>query len=612
VASRKRSRGRQRAIIAVATLAAVFLLLTAVGLARGGGDGIPQDVRVEGVAVGGLPEEVALDRVGIRAREMLEDETVITVAGSDDYSRTVARRQLLPQARLKAAVEEAADQRGLVGRVLSGLGVGGTREVPLRFEYDPQRLDRLVDEIGGEAGRRARNATLRVTDAGVAFSRAEAGEEVPEEQIRQALDRFPPAVELVPVVAEPAVGDAAARAAQRRAQRLVATPPTVILGRTRAALTATDIRDALGFRPEPPALRVRLDPEVLRERLGPAFSAGEREAVDAQFEVVGAGVRVVPSRNGRAVDMERLSRTLVARAGRPATGARFTTAEPDRTTAEARALRITRQVSSFTTPYQCCQTRVTNIQRGAALLDGTIIPPGGSFSLNEALGERTTERGFVAAGQIVDGRLEDAIGGGVSQIATTVYNAAFFAGMDLVAHTPHEFYISRYPEGREATVSWGGPELIFRNDWDAGVLMKAFAGDTGITVTLYSAPLGRRVETETGPRTDPTTPKTIQTRNSSLPPGTRVVKQELGGGGFTVGYTRKVYAGDELKRDETYTWRYSPQNAYVEVGPPKAPTPRPGAGGGGRDTPDADGGGSTTPAEPAPDSPESPIPPSGG
>jgi hypothetical protein len=90
------------------------------------------------------------------------------------------------------------------------------------------------------------------------------------------------------------------------------------------------------------------------------------------------------------------------------------------------------------------------------------------------------------------------------------------------------------------------------------------------------------------------------------------VKQELGGGGFTVSYTRKVYAGNDVKRDETYTWRYSPQNAYIEVGPPKAPTPRPGAGDGGRETPDGDGGGSTTPAEPAPDSPESPIPPSGG
>ena len=71
------------------------------------------------------------------------------------------------------------------------------------------------------------------------------------------------------------------------------------------------------------------------------------------------------------------------------------------------------------------------------------------------------------APQINAGELEDAVGGGVSQMATTIFNAAFFAGLDLVSHTPHEFWITRYPPGREATVSWGGPELIVRNDWPA-------------------------------------------------------------------------------------------------------------------------------------------------
>ena len=105
------------------------------------------------------------------------------------------------------------------------------------------------------------------------------------------------------------------------------------------------------------------------------------------------------------------------------------------------------------------------------------------------------------APQIAAGRLEDAVGGGVSQVSTTMYNAAFFAGLDLVAHTPHQFYISRYPEGREATLSLGGPELVFVNDWDAAVLISAQAGSNGITIRFFSTKLGRRVETETGPRT---------------------------------------------------------------------------------------------------------------
>ena len=115
---------------------------------------------------------------------------------------------------------------------------------------------------------------------------------------------------------------------------------------------------------------------------------------------------------------------------------------------------------------------MTNIKRAATLLDGTIILPGKVFSLNGALGKRTEAKGFVSAPQIFNGRFEDAVGGGISQVATTLYNAAFFSGIKLVAHQAHQFYISRYPMGREATVSWGGPELIFRNDWPAAILMK--------------------------------------------------------------------------------------------------------------------------------------------
>ena len=107
-------------------------------------------------------------------------------------------------------------------------------------------------------------------------------------------------------------------------------------------------------------------------------------------------------------------------------------------------------------------------------------------------------KGFVSAPQIFNGRFEDAVGGGISQVATTLFNAAFFSGIKLVEHRAHQFYISRYPMGREATVSWGGPELIFRNDWPAAILMNLEATDSGITVRFFSTKLGRRVTTTTG------------------------------------------------------------------------------------------------------------------
>jgi vancomycin resistance protein YoaR len=269
------------------------------------------------------------------------------------------------------------------------------------------------------------------------------------------------------------------------------------------------------------------------------------------------------------LDLAAISRSLTSNLASTVHRARFLKSPPALTTQAAESLGIEELVSEFTTYYPCCQPRVTNIQRAAQLLDGTIIRPRTAFSLNEALGRRTVENGFVSAPQIFAGRLEDAVGGGISQIATTLYNAAFFAGVKLVAHQAHQFYISRYPMGREATVSWGGPELIFRNDWPAAILMKVTATSSSITVRFYSRKLGRRVETTTGEPYAYVAPKTITVRNSALAPGTTSTVQSAGASGFTVQYTRRVFEGPKLIRNERYTVRYDAQNAIVEVGPPK-------------------------------------------
>ena len=168
--------------------------------------------------------------------------------------------------------------------------------------------------------------------------------------------------------------------------------------------------------------------------------------------------------------------------------------------------------------------------------DGTILRPGETFSMNAVLGERTLAKGYVPAPQISGNSFSDSIGGGISQVATMLYNGAFFAGMELIEHHPHSLYIDRYPLGREATISWGGPELIFRNDWPAAVLIDLEASESAITIQFFSSRLGRRVVTET------------------LPPFGH------GGGGFTVEYTRRVYRGNSLVRNELYRVRYGIAN----------------------------------------------------
>ena len=150
-----------------------------------------------------------------------------------------------------------------------------------------------------------------------------------------------------------------------------------------------------------------------------------------------------------------------------------TVAEPDFTTEDAQALKIKEQVSTFTTYYPYAEYRNINIGRAAELVDGTMLKPGETFSLNDTVGERTGENGFTEGFIISDGIFKEDLGGGVSQMATTTFNAMFFAGLKDVEHKPHSFYIDRYPVGREATVAWGSVDLRFQNDTPYGVLIHA-------------------------------------------------------------------------------------------------------------------------------------------
>ncbi len=144
------------------------------------------------------------------------------------------------------------------------------------------------------------------------------------------------------------------------------------------------------------------------------------------------------------------------------------------------------KVGEFTTMHQPNEPRVTNIQRFADLVRGAIIEPGELFSLNDHVGERTEEKGFVEAGVIYRGIFQTDVGGGVSQFATTFFNAAFFAGLDFREYMSHSLYISRYPYGREATISWPYVDLVVENTTPYPILIWTSYTDTSITVTMYS------------------------------------------------------------------------------------------------------------------------------
>ena len=155
-------------------------------------------------------------------------------------------------------------------------------------------------------------------------------------------------------------------------------------------------------------------------------------------------------------------------------------------------------VAEFTTYHPCCQSRVINIHRIADAVDGAVVQPGETFSVNSHVGKRTEAKGYVAAGAIVGGEIVCCdhpanIGGGTSQFATTLYNAVFWGGYEDVYHKAHSLYFTRYPVGIEATLGYPGPDVVFRNDTNAPLYIDTSYTSRSVTVRLYGTNEGRVV-----------------------------------------------------------------------------------------------------------------------
>jgi vancomycin resistance protein YoaR len=233
---------------------------------------------------------------------------------------------------------------------------------------------------------------------------------------------------------------------------------------------------------------------------------------------------------------------------------------------------ITRVLSSYPTAYAGTADRVHNLQLAVSILDGTLVAPGATFSLNRRLGERTAERGFRSAPVIMNDKYEEAIGGGVSQVATTVFNAAWEAGLKIAQRVPHSLYISRYPVGRDATVNYPDLDLKFVNDTPRWLLVRGSSDASGIAVSIYGARTGRRVESSAGSLvvTGPTPVE--RTVDRSLPVGTTAV-DESGVPPQSVTVTRTVYNADgSVRARERWNTAYRGEPKLVRVGGrPKTP-----------------------------------------
>ncbi|HMM94097.1 VanW family protein [Phycicoccus sp.] len=306
----------------------------------------------------------------------------------------------------------------------------------------------------------------------------------------------------------------------------------------------------------------RADPAKLRALVhAVATKAGmEVPAKDAVVTFTGGDWRkphVTPSVAGRAVDDAAIDTAVwkaIAGTERTAT-VPLTPVEAEFSTAVAQRTLPKERISSFTTYYQAGQPRVHNIQTAARVINGTYVKPGEQFSLNGVLGDQTPEKGYVKAGVLVGNRLSESYGGGISQVSTTIFNASFFAGVQLDAWQAHSIYISRYPEGREATIAWPNLHNKWTNTTDGGILVQVTATDTSITVSYWGTKKYDVTATKSA-RYAVVQPKKVVDDSPDCMPQNPVP-------GFKVDIGRIFKQNGKVVRTASFTTTYQPEDAVT-------------------------------------------------
>jgi len=297
----------------------------------------------------------------------------------------------------------------------------------------------------------------------------------------------------------------------------------------------------------------------------------DRSPVDADWSVGKSGIRVIPDQQGYVLDVPRSAKAVLRAALVTAPelrNANLTVEQvtADRTTAEAKAMDIKGLVASYQTFYGGDPNRIHNVQLVSHLIDKHVIAPGETFSFNGATGARTQDKGFLEAPVIINGELKTGLGGGVCQVSTTTFNAAYEAGLPIVSRTNHALYISHYPQGRDATVNYPDTDLRFTNDTGHWLLLRTWVGSSSLTVALYGTPVHRRVVSETAPLVVTGPPPVRKIKDPSLFVGQTVV-EEPGSSSLKTSNTRTVYdESGKLLFDTTFYSSYRGEMKVIRVG----------------------------------------------
>ena len=547
----------QIAIISVGSLSLIWLAAWFVV-----GSGIPRGISVSGIDIGGKTRAEAMTYLDSQMSKKVKSKINLTAKTA---SISISPKKAGISVDLEATLEKAP-KRALNPIHLFSLLTSKTDLTPT-LKIDKEKFIKALRPLEIRTTKSARDATITFKALEPQVVSSLSGTEIDRKKAITVVQKYwlkKNVIELSMKTVKPKVTAKDATALLEFARQAVSEQLTLNVSAQPIVVTPTEIAGSLAFRTSTSG---KLAPiwvkENFTQQVGSRWNKFVREPINASFVMVDGSPRVQPSMDGSDVPDSKLNEAVIPALAK--VGAlRVASVVPELvkakvTTEMAGGLGIKDVIGTFTTNYPYAEYRLINIHRAAQWMDGSIVQPGEIFSYNKAVGERTEARGFVPGIMIDNGVFKKDLGGGVSQLATTLWNAAWFSGLELVQHKPHSFYISRYPAGRESTVAWPNVDVKFKNNSGYPVFVDTSFTKSSVTVSIYGTKFAD-VETVTGPRTNYVKHETYEEDSIEC-----IFQKGVDGFSITVDRILKKES-IEFKR-EKYRTRYIPEDRVICTNP---------------------------------------------
>ncbi|MFR9980178.1 VanW family protein [Corynebacterium striatum] len=514
---------------------------------------VPRATSVGGVDISSMERTAAVEKL---ERELGDVETKpVNVTSGEKSSQLVPAESGLTLNYQKAVDGIPDASYNPVTRLFSF--VKATQEIPVAVDIDDTALDGALERVKNELSFAPKDGMLELNNGQLKVTKPVLGQTVEPDDLKNSITENwldPAGVEVEPVEVEPAINDDAIEAMRTGEAAKALDNPLTINGENNVAgtLRKDEIAQFVSIEAKDGKLELKVDTPKAQQLFEERMDGAQVPGQNAKISFSGDKMNVTPSVDGSIIDWEKTMKDFDKRVkGDERTwDADYKPDPAEYTTEMAEKATFNDTVSEFSTGGFSGASG-ENIRRVAAQVDGAVVTPGETFSLNGYTGPRGTAQGYVESGIIINGHSGTAVGGGISQFATTLYNAAYFAGFEDVAHTPHSYYISRYPAGREATVYEGSIDLQFKNTTNTPVRIETSFGGGKITVRFKGVKT-YNVESVNNGRWATTQPTRMSVGENCSP--------SSGAPGFTTSDTRiiKDLSGREISR-ETTTTVYDPQ-----------------------------------------------------